>query len=75
MFRGMDRDPRETWSLACYHVCLWASISKTLCNYSIRMISYSWSPFVTSRVLDKLELIISNCWALIPFNFWILEPI
>lgn len=32
VFRGVERDPRE----------LWASISKTFCNYSIGVMSHSW---------------------------------
>lgn len=29
VFRGVDRDPNEVWSLVRFHVSLWASVSKT----------------------------------------------
>ena len=45
MFRGRERDHSEVWSLIRFHVFLWASISKSFCNYSISDILLSWSPF------------------------------
>lgn len=28
IFTGVDRDPSEVWSLVCFHVSLWALVSK-----------------------------------------------
>ena len=47
VFRGVEQ-------VACLHVSLWASISKTFCNYSLGMILHSWScvsPFCTFSFL------------------------
>lgn len=49
-FGGVQRNPQEIWSLVCFHVSLWASISKTFCNYSIDIVSHSWNPLFVKEV-------------------------
>ena len=45
VFGGRERDPSEVWSLARYHVSLWALVSKTFCIYFLGNILHSWNPF------------------------------
>ena len=44
IFIGVDRDLSEIRSFVCFHVSLWASVSKSFCNYSIGVILHSWRP-------------------------------
>ena len=41
VFRGVERDPREVWSLVRFHVSLWSSVSKTFCKYAVSNIILS----------------------------------
>ena len=45
VFRGRERNPNEVWSLARFHVSLWALVLKAFCNYSLSNILLSWNPF------------------------------
>lgn len=42
----MERDPSEVWFLVRFHVSLWASVLKTLCNYSLAYYIVG-SPFIS----------------------------
>ena len=46
VFSGVERGSEEIWSVTRYHISIWASISKTFCNYLLDMILYSWAPFL-----------------------------
>ena len=46
VFKGVERDPGEIWSLMRYHDSLWISNSKAFCNYSIGDILHSRHPFL-----------------------------
>ena len=46
ILRGVERDPKDLWSLVHYHVSLWVSLSKAFCNYSLGLINLSWDPFL-----------------------------
>lgn len=54
VFRGVERDTCEIWSLVRYHVSLWASISKAFCNNSLGVILHSSSPFCGLIFLSPL---------------------
>ena len=46
VFRDLEKDPSESWSLVRYHAYLWASVSKFFCNYSLRNILLSRKSFL-----------------------------
>ena len=41
VFRGREKGYSEVWSLVRFHISLWASISKTFCNYITLVTFYS----------------------------------
>lgn len=53
VFRGIERDAREIWSLVRFHVSHGASISKDFCNYPLDTILWAWF-FVFPCILSSL---------------------
>lgn len=45
VFRGLEMDSYDDWSLVQYHVSFWDSILRTFCNF-LGTILYSWSLFL-----------------------------
>ena len=45
IFRENELNPFDAWSLARFHVSLWASVKKLLCNYPLSFILLDKIPF------------------------------
>lgn len=55
MFRGMERDPCDVWSLVMFYVTLWASVSNiSFCNYALVLFhSFSTKAVVSIYIYKK----------------------
>lgn len=46
MFRGLEIDHSDVWSLIRFYVSLWVLTSRSFCNYFVDSGLHNWSPFL-----------------------------